>query len=305
MHENGLCATKDTFCWVWPILMNNIRLSPCLFALFVSLMWPCQSGRAFPPSPYYTLYGMIRDQVGQTVTAENAVLLLLKNDQEVDRAPVLTGTRIDENYELRMRVDMMRPGTVIYDQTAIGSSSVYSLAVLMDGQRYYPIETNGTLTAGKGGERVRLDLNLGIDSDGDGIPDIWEEWQLFQAGYSPNGSGQWPINLISRNGDLDKDGVSDWLEYIAGTFAGDATDKLSMLVKERLTTQVKLEMYVIAGKFYRIERSTDLITWSPVAIRPELPDAAATGLYQATDIGVLPVYVDTMAVNEFYRLSVR
>jgi hypothetical protein len=27
---------------------------------------------AFPPAPYYTLYGMVRDQVGQTVMAEGA-----------------------------------------------------------------------------------------------------------------------------------------------------------------------------------------------------------------------------------------
>ena len=33
---------------------------------------------AFPPAPYYTLHGMVRDQVGQTVTAEGAEVILLK-----------------------------------------------------------------------------------------------------------------------------------------------------------------------------------------------------------------------------------
>ncbi|MEI7929800.1 MAG: hypothetical protein WCH40_14710, partial [Verrucomicrobiales bacterium] len=33
---------------------------------------------AFPPAPYYTLYGVVRDQVGQTVTAEGAEVILLR-----------------------------------------------------------------------------------------------------------------------------------------------------------------------------------------------------------------------------------
>jgi hypothetical protein len=33
---------------------------------------------AFPPAPYYTMYGVVRDQVGQTVTAEGAEVILLK-----------------------------------------------------------------------------------------------------------------------------------------------------------------------------------------------------------------------------------
>lgn len=261
---------------------------------------------AFPPAPYYTLYGMVRDQVGQALTGDGIVLLLLKNDQEVARTPVVSGSLVDQSYELDIRLDMARSGTLLYDNTAIASGSVYSLAVLMNGQRFYPIETNGTLTAGRGGERMRLDLNLGIDSDGDGIPDVWEEWQLWQAGYQPNGSGQWPINLITRNGDLDNDGMSNWLEYIAGTFAGDPTEKLVLEVKEKLPALVRFEFYSIAGKFYTIERSTDLTNWTRMDFRPVLPDAALISLYQATDIGVMSAYaVPTTGVAEFYRLTVR
>jgi hypothetical protein len=47
----------------------------CLFSLPLlgtGVAW------AFPPAPYYTLYGVVRDQVGQTVTAEGAEVILLK-----------------------------------------------------------------------------------------------------------------------------------------------------------------------------------------------------------------------------------
>jgi hypothetical protein len=36
----------------------------CMFSLLLSM----GIASAFPPAPYYTLYGVVRDQVGQTVT---------------------------------------------------------------------------------------------------------------------------------------------------------------------------------------------------------------------------------------------
>ena len=66
---------------------------------------------AFPPAPYFTLYGIVRDQVGQTVNAEGAEIILLKNGLEIERAPVLSGALLDQNYELRIRVDQFQAGT--------------------------------------------------------------------------------------------------------------------------------------------------------------------------------------------------
>ena len=37
----------------------------CLFSLLMAM----GIASAFPPAPYYTLFGVVRDQVGQTVTA--------------------------------------------------------------------------------------------------------------------------------------------------------------------------------------------------------------------------------------------
>jgi hypothetical protein len=287
-------------------IMNKLPFF-ILFSALAACLLPLspQPVGAFPPAPYYTLYGMVRDQVGQALAGDGIVLLLLKNGQEVARTPVASGALIDQSYELNIRLDMARAGTLLYDPAAIASNSVYSLSVLMNGQTFYPIEVSNNLTAGKGGERVRLDLNLGVDSDGDGIPDIWEEWQLWQAGYQPNGNGVWPINLITRNGDLDGDGLSNWMEYIAGTFAGDPTEKLTLEIKEKLPGKVRLEFYSIAGKFYTIERSTDLVTWERVDFRPVADTESPINLYKATDIGVMSAFTVPVAVNEFYRLTVR
>ena len=120
--------------------------------------------QAFPPAPYYSLFGMVRDQVGQTVTAEGAQLILLKGGVEVGRTPI-TSNRIDQNYELSMRLDHNRSGTTFYTDKAIAAQGLFSLVVSMNNELFYPIEVSGNLTTGKGGgARVRLDLTLGEES---------------------------------------------------------------------------------------------------------------------------------------------
>jgi hypothetical protein len=252
------------------------------------------------------VYGMVRDQVGQVIAAEGAQVLLLKSGQEITRTPIHAGLRLEQNYELPMRIDQNRPGTLLYTENAIASQSLYSLAVEMNGERYYPIEVSGTLSAGKGSERKLLDLNLGADLDHDGLPDVWEEWQLYQAGYYPDNSGIWQLNLLDGTGDFDRDGVSDADEYVAGTFAGDATETFGLKIQEKTDTAARLEFYQITGKLYTIERSTDLKNWSRVLFSVGTPGTDDL-TYRATEVGIISAYAPPAPGNEkaFYRLTVR
>jgi hypothetical protein len=279
-------------------MKNLIPFSLLLLSLVSAL-------QAFPPAPYYTLFGLVRDQVGQTLDVEGATLILLKDGLEIGRTPINSDLQLDQNYELKIRIDANRSGTDPYSQKALAAQGVFSLVVEMNGARFYPIETSGTLTAGKGAERVRLDLNLGEDLDGDGLPDIWEQWQLYQAGRLPDGNGEWDLSLIDRNGDFDRDGQSNWMEYVAGTFAGDATERFELKIKEKTATGVRFEFYGITGKTYTMERSTDAQTWSPLAFAIGAP-AAGNAAYRATDVGILSAFATPAATpKEFYRLSVR
>ena len=269
------------------------------------LLLAVSSVQAFPPAPYYTLFGIVRDQVGQRITVPGAVLVLLKGGVEVGRTPIDSTALVDQNYELQVRIDANRSGTTLYSEKAVAAQGLFSLVVEMNGALFYPIEASGNLTAGKGSERVRLDLNLGEDLDGDGLPDIWEEWQLYQAGYYPDGNGNWPINLIDRNGDFDRDGTTNWVEYIAGTFAGDPTERFALQIKERFVNRVRLEFYGITGKTYTIETSPDLVTWTRLAFSI---GTFTTGdlTYSATNAGILSAFVvPTAGSKEFYRLTVR
>jgi hypothetical protein len=260
----------------------------------------------FPSAPYYTLFGLVRDQVGQVVTAEQASLILLVDGEEVARTPVVSGVRLEQNYELNIRLDSNRGATRLYDPAAVVAGGVYSLRVEINGVDFYPIEAAGELRAGVGGERVRLDLNLGEDTDGDGLPDVWEEWQVYQAGYMPNANGDWPIELIDREGDFDGDGQSNFLEYLAGTFAGDAAERFDLQILSQDGTGVALAFYAITGKTYTIERSEDMETWSLVGVALT-PGGTEADILTATSVGILDVYAQAPPGGErgFYRLTVR
>jgi|TARA_B110000908_G_scaffold166397_1_gene217437 hypothetical protein len=260
---------------------------------------------AFPPAPYYTLYGMVRDQVGQTLTAEGAEVVLLKEGVEIGRTPI-TANRIDQSYELNVRMDQTRSGTALYSDKAVSVGGLFSLVVEMNGSTFYPIEVSGTLEAGNGGERSRLDLTLGEDSDGDGLPDVWEQWQLYQAGQYPAADGSWDLSQISANGDFDGDGQSDGFEYIAGTFAGDATEVFGLEIKEKLAGNVRLEFYAITGKTYTIERSSDMLEWTRVNFATESAQNTPAAGHVAAGVGQVPVFLTPASdAKEFYRLSVR
>ncbi len=275
------------------------------FSLALPFLLSLSAVQAFPPAPYYTLYGTVRDQVGQALEVQGATLVLLKGDEEVGRSPISSGLRVDQNFELKMRIDVNRPATQLYRSGAIPAQGLYGVVVEMNGQRFYPIEVSGGLTAGKGSERVRMDLNLGEDKDGDGLPDTWEEWQLFQAGEFPDEDG-WDLSLIDRDGDFDGDGRSNFLEYLAGTFAGDATEYFEMEVKEKTATAVRFEFFAITGKTYTLERSSDGQSWSrtPFATSAEGEPADS---YRATSVGILPAYSAPTdgADKELFRLTVR
>jgi hypothetical protein len=271
--------------------------------LFVALALPIL-GQAFPPAPYYAIYGTVRDQVGATLLVEGAELVLLRNGLEIGRTPVFSQLKGDFNYELKIRIDQNRLSTRTYSEQAVPANGLYSIVVEMNGTKFYPINARGNLQAGGGGERVRLDLNLGVDSDGDGLPDAWEEWQMYQANLRPGANG-WDLSLLTRDGDFDGDGISNFDEYIAGTFAGDAAERFALRIVTKIPTGIVFEFFVITGKLYAMEESADLKTWTPVAFRV---GTATTGAlrYQAPAVNIVTATVDSSADNSrFYRLSVR
>jgi hypothetical protein len=151
-------------------------------------------------------------------------------------------------------------------------------------------------------------LTLGVDRDGDGLPDAWEESQLYQGGILPGANG-WDLSLIDRAGDFDRDGKSNFEEYLAGTYAADASSVMGLQIKEKLAEAVRLEFYTIYGKSYTLQSSPDLKVWSDASFSLTAPDAAVPGAPQsvllATTTGVMSVYSAAGPAATYYRLQIR
>jgi hypothetical protein len=90
-----------------------------------------------------------------------------------------------------------------------------------------------------------------LDDDDDGIPTKYE----IANGLNPN-------DPSDRNTDLDKDGQSNYAEFLAGTAANDANSNLRITSYTIDGKTVSTFWTSVPGKTYRIEFSTNLITWN-------------------------------------------
>ena len=113
--------------------------------------------------------------------------------------------------------------------------------------------------------------SLLTDSDGDGIPDWW----TMQYFGHPTGTS----NDHSRaSDDADGDGLSNLQEYLAGT---DPTNRNSVLkivsgAPAVGTNGFVLQWQSVNGKYYRIERGTNLLDGTPFGflVRTNIPGVA-------------------------------
>ena len=157
--------------------------------------------------------------------------------------------------------------------------------------------TDGTDTA-----HSAVPVMLFIDSDGDGLPDAWE-YLMIEMGY-----GQTLADIRPQD-DSDGDGISNYDEYIAGTYAFDPTDGFKFNIVGIQDNKPLLEFMVLPGRHYTVQGSTDMKTWSTINIRDQANGAAAAlqSGYDATDVRTLRVAADVAAEQKmmFFRAVVR
>jgi len=256
---------------------------------------------AFPPAPHYSIYGDVRDEFGYLIPAGGGTVVFYFGGREVARYPLTGATGRDYTYQIRMRLDMNRNGTVAYSSAAVSAGAVYTLAVDIGGVLYYPIEVKTPPTVGDPAGRRRLDLTLGGDADLDGLPDAWEELQLYFAGLPTT-----DLARIAPTGDLDGDGVNNLTEYIAGTYAADATETFYLKITQATETRSDFEFFTITSKVYQLEKSVDLQSWTPAEFTVGAATVAST-VYTATGVGVITGSIprDAAEAKTFYRLKVR
>ncbi len=242
--------------------------------------------RAFPPAPHHTLFGMVRNELGQPLTLSSSEVILETPTGIELHCPVVAEDEPGVNYRLEVPMDSGISDD-LYRPTALRPFFEFKLKVRIAGTIYLPIEMTGDFSRlGEPAGTTRLDLTLGVDSDGDGLPDAWERTMIAIYGGT--------LDDIRPGDDLDGDGVSNRDEYLAGTYASNPADGFSLAIVDQQEGQSILELLAVSGRTYSIQASDDLHTWTPVPFRlASEPSSALMQNYRATDVRRLRVAVPT------------
>ena len=255
---------------------------------------------AFPPAPYYTIFGDVRDEFGSLVPS-GATVVFYYQSKEMARYPITPVAGQDYNYQIRMRLDMNSAGTAVYNSIAVQTGMAYTLKVDIGGVTYLPIELSAKAPlVGAAADRKRLDLTLGEDTDLDGLPDAWERALLQRLGL--------PLTELARvtpSGVLEADGLTNLQKYISGTYSGDTSQSFYLKIKEVTDTDVGVEFYTLTNKVYSVEKSADLAVWTPVTFTVGI--GSEVSVYTATGTEVVTARIPWLSGEEkaFYRLKVR
>jgi hypothetical protein len=234
---------------------------------------------------------MVRDEMGEPLVVTNAEVVLETITGIQIQTTVVPGLGAGMNYRLQVPMDAgLTPDN--YKPTAMRPSVSFRMKVLIGGTTYLPIETRANYTnLGKPAESTRLDLTLGEDSDGDGLPDAWERALAYMLG------GGLSLADIKPGADSDGDGLGNLQEYIAGTYAFDPQDGFRLSIAGMTNGRPLLEFMAIRGRTYVLLGSADLQTWTRIQFRiaDGSPTAPLLSAYSAADVRILRIEADVPA----------
>lgn len=257
--------------------------------------------QAFPPAPPHTLYGLVRDQIGNPLEKGAEVILETSSGVKI-RASVATRTEPAVNYELEVPMDAGLTADA-YLPTALRPTAPFLLRVRVGQSTYLPIEMTGDLSKlGLPGSRTRIDLTLGVDQDGNGLPDAWEKAVAAFLGRS------WVVGQIRPDDLYPGSGMTYRNVYLAGTYAVEPTDGFALHILGAPGEPPKLAFTAVKGRSYTVQAASTFGEWSDVSFRvlPASVNAPEQPVYLATQTQRVEIEapIASGAPNRFYRLIV-
>lgn len=266
---------------------------------WLSLVLSASAAQAFPPAPDHVVFGTVRDERGVALAKGAAVVVISTAAGEIVRAPIDDFGEPGVNYLLRIPMDSGTLAT-LFRPTALLPAAGFTIRVIRDRTAFVPVEVSRVPpTIGQPGQRTRLDLTLGVDSDGDGLPDPWE-----QALIDADRTGRLrTLADVKPGDDLDGDGLTNLQEYLLGTYPLDRLDGLSLAILEVANGYARLRFSTVAGRSYTIKSSADLQAWSVQEFSIGMPAGTGMTSHRATEITQIDVWVALPpGGTAFYRL---
>ncbi len=252
---------------------------------------------AYPPAPFHLFYGMLRDEYGTPISLKGAQVILETSSGVQVRTTINPGVETASNYRLEVPMDaglMAAP----YQPTALRPFVPFRIKVRIGNVTYLPIEMVGDYAnLGQPGQRTRLNLTLGEDSDGDGLPDAWE--RLIN-----------PDLTKVKPGEDAGNGLNYLQTYYAGTYVVDPKNGFALNILGFTNGTPLLEFLAVNGRTYTLLGSRDLKTWKTVAFRvpAEGTNAVARGSFQADAVKTVRMEVaspDAEPPPTYFRLMLQ
>jgi hypothetical protein len=272
-----------------------------LLALALLLTGPAL---AYPPAPFHVIYGMARDQYGTPFTSASTRILLETPTGVQLSGSVCPGLAAGVNYQIDVPMDAgLTPD--LYQSSALVAAAPFKLYVVNGGTTNVPLQMTGSFSLlGQPGQRTRLDLTLGVDSNADGIPDAWEQAFLTAIGSTLS------LSSLNANSVLTSDGLTLWQEFLAGTYPFDPSEPFLVKVVSLNAGAPLLEFTTMTGRSYTVLGSSDLNQWTPLSF--QVPAEGASGatqqFYYAPGISTIQVQVlpdPAGASMRFFRLMLQ
>lgn len=245
--------------------------------------------------PSVIVYGQVRDAYGIRL-ASGEQISAFKGTNEAGRTYAVASP---DGMSYHLSMDVYDPSTAASNQVQPGDAVQMKVKI---GANFQPtIGTNGFAAPGNGAP-VRVDLVIGTDSDGDGLPDAWE-----QMAVANSGGGATNINQVGPGRDLDGDGMPDDQEFWYGSFAFLAGDELRITTFDPDSGRYRFSFLTVGGVAYAVEQTTNLLSgvWSPTPTALSAGGALATGDFTGTG-DFMDVYIGAATnVTYHYRLHAK
>ncbi len=286
--------------WIQPQSIPGMRFLQ--YAAMLCLLWNSVTTYAFPPAPHHRFYGSVRNEYGHPITSEDAEIIFETSSGRVIKTSISDYLPAGTNYRLEVPMDA---GLIDrkHKPTAMRPQMPFTIRVNIGARTFLPIEMliDDNSKMGLAGQKTLLNLTLGEDADGDGLPDAWER-ELMQRMKD--------LDDVDPNGDADGDGLTNLEEYISGNYAYDDENEFTLDVVGFNESSAVLEFMAIRGRDYTVYVSSNLTDWTPTTFR--MPDSAEPNVsyqhYRAQDVRAVRVEVPSLGDEgklQYFKLLVQ
>lgn len=276
-------------------------------ALFMILSLAALSGRAAVVQPVellpFAFAGRIVDYAHIVYRDDLVVEVRVKAKDGTLLAK--TTTRMIDGTAYNYAVTIPLASQAIAGHVKVGDTVVFEF-VDPEGRVFTGLVPADNAKIGNPGERARVDVILASDANGDGVADEYVEsleYMMWLKG----------IASYDANADDDKDGQTNYQEYVAGTNPFDPTDRFSvreMAVENGMEGYIAFRILVNQGRDYVVETTASLdaksVEWMKTQFSVADPAAAlqgkiVTGPYET---GYRTIYVKKDGPQRFWKLKV-